>query len=125
MADKVVTLREMSAPGDITFKLTDFRNEIDPDAKVDITGYAFKLVVKHNLDDPDTEVLFPELTGAIVTAADGTFKFTLTTAHTSMASGSYVGEIRWWATGAATGKRPTDAWSVDYVVQPAVRIAEP
>ncbi len=117
MADKLITVRENSRPF-LTFEMVDFRNEVDPTLAVDITGWAFRLVVKNDIDDPDAQALV-DLAGVIVSAPAGTFSFTLTTAHTSLAPGTYVGEIRWWEDGVTTNP-PHDAWRVSYTVQKAV-----
>lgn len=125
MADKTIKVREDSAPGDQIFKLTTFRNEDDPAGVVDITNYVFKLIVKRNFNDPDVEALFDDLTGSIVTALSGIFKFVLTGAHTVLVPATYPGEIRWWASAPGTEEPPLDAWAVDYIVEPKVRFNEP
>ena len=125
MADITITVREGSAPGDLTFVLKDRRNEVDPLAEVDITGYAFKFIVKPTVDSDDDEAFF-DLSGSIVTAADGEYKFTLNATHTFFLPGTYPGEIRWWSGGApSTAEPPTDSLSVDYVVEPKIRQNEP
>jgi hypothetical protein len=99
----------------ITRVLLDVRNEDDPNAAVDITGYDFRFIVKQDMDLPDSEAWF-DLAGAIVTAASGIYSFTLTVAHTCQAPGTWPGEIRWWATGYAAGKPPTDRVAIDYEI---------
>ena len=113
MADKTITVRENTS-FTLTLQLRTFRNESAPTAIQNIAGYAFRLVVKRDRDDADAIALV-NLAGAIVTAASGTFSFTLTPAHTALASGTYPGEIRWWSSGTVTDP-PTDAWTADYVV---------
>ena len=125
MPSVTIEVHEGTEPGDQTFVMRDFRNASDPTAVVDITGYAFKLIVKRELDDPDSACLF-DLTGSIVTAADGTYKFTLTLAHTCMPAGDYIGQIRWWSGGApGTEEQPTDAIDCTYRVIGRVRLNEP
>lgn len=125
MADKFIVVREGSDPGDVTFVLRDFRSEDGPNERVDITGYVFKLIVKRDLADKDADAFF-DLTGAIVTALDGIFKFVLTREHTSFTPATYPAEIRWWKGGApATAEPPTDSFSVDYTVEQKIRRDEP
>lgn len=125
MADKIITVREGSNPGDFTFVLPDRRNEDDLEEPIDITGFAFKLIVKRSLDDADSLAFF-DLDGSVVSGTDGTFKFILTHEHTSMVPATYPAEIRWFSGGApATGTPPTDSFSVDYVVEQKVRRDEP
>ena len=124
MADKLLVFRENSIPGDVTFALKDRRNEDDPRAVVDITGYVFKLIVKRNLEDADADAFF-DLTGSIVSATDGTFKFVLTAAHTSFPPENYVGEIRWWTSAPGTEEPPLDSFSVSYSITGKVRRNEP
>lgn len=120
MATKRIVVRQNTTATLLTFKLTTFRNEASPKTVVDITGYAFYLIVKPDADLADSRAFF-DLAGSIVTAAEGTFRFTLTSAHTCLAPGTWPGEIRWFSGGApATGTPPTDAWSVDYVVEQAI-----
>ena len=123
MADKTITLVANTAPV-LTYQLTTFRSAANPYALVDITGYTFKLMVKPTLAAPDAQAFF-DLAGAIVTAASGIFSFTLTTAHTAFMPGTYPGQIRWWNSTPGAAEPPDDAWSVDYIIQPAVRLVEP
>lgn len=124
MADKSITVRENSEPGDQTFVLEDRRNEDDPRGVINITGYVFKLIVKRAFDDKDSEAFF-DLTGSIVSAAKGVFKFVLAREHTFMAPETYPAEIRWWTSAPATGQLPVDSFSVDYTVDTRVRKTEP
>lgn len=112
MADKKIEVGYNTGPL-LTFQLTDFRNENNSSGIVDITGYSFKLRVKKNLTDPDSAILV-SLNGSILVAASGTFTFQLTTAHTCLPPGKYVGQILWWS--GAVGTTPTDSWTVEYNV---------
>ena len=118
MATKTVRVRRNTSPT-LTFKLTDFRNEAGSTTAVNITGYGFRLVVKSTLDTPDAQTLI-SLAGTIVSATLGTFKFDLDVRHSGLAAGTYPAEIKWWKSGVATTDPPTDAWTVDYVVEEAV-----
>lgn len=119
MAQKVVTVRYNSSPTR-KFELLD-----EYGAAVNITGYTFKMIVKpflaHEIDGvlPDARAWFDK-TGAIITAASGTFKFDLTPAETCLPPGTYPGEIRWWS--GSTANPPTDSWSIDYVVEEAADV---
>lgn len=125
MPSATIEVHEGTEPGDQIFVMRSFRNAESPSTVVDITGYVFKLIVKREYDDLDSAALF-DLTGAIVTAANGTYKFTLTSAHTAMPAGDYIGQIRWWSGGApGTEEQPTDAISVRYTVIGKVRLNEP
>ena len=117
MADKIIMVRE-NVGAVLTYELTTFRNEADPNAVVNITGYAFQLRVRQTHIDDTGELVHTvkfDLAGTIVSATAGTFRFTLTPAHTALQPGTYAAEIVWWSTGTVTDV-PTDAWSVDYVV---------
>lgn len=118
MAEKTITVRELSRPTVTLQLLQNFRDESATSAAVNITGYAFKLIVKRDLDDADARAYF-DLAGTIVAAASGTVKFDLTLEHTALPAGTYPAEVRWWADGDTT-KPPSDAFSVDYVVERAV-----
>lgn len=117
MATEVITVGEKTRP---TIKKIwrDYRNEEDPTKALDITGYAFKLCVKRALTDPDSKAWF-DLSGAIVTAASGIYKFDLTTEHTCIPPGTWPGEIRVWTDGTTTNP-PHDRISLDFVVEKAV-----
>lgn len=125
MATKTINVRERSIPGVFTFRMKTFRNENTPNGTQDVTGWAFKLIVKRNLDDPDSRALF-DLTGTVPAGVLGDFQFTLGFAHTTLKPASYPAEIRWWTGGAPPiGTPPTDYFSTDYVVAAAVRDDEP
>lgn len=111
-----ITVRYNSSPV-ITRILRDSRNEVDSDAAVNISGYTIKLIVKQSMDTPDAQAWF-DLAASIVTAADGSYRFTLTPAHTCLPVGTWYGEIRWWS-GDATYP-PTDAIQINYVVEDVV-----
>ena len=117
MADIQISVRQNTRPI-ITRVLRDFRNESNPVAVVNITGYALKLSVKREITDSDSDAVF-DLSASIVTAASGTYRFTLTPEHTFLPAGTYPGEIRWWTDGTATNP-PHDALSVDFIIQTAV-----
>lgn len=123
MADKQVTVRVNTNPS-IRFQLTSFRNEDAPDTPVNITGYAFRFRARQVAQTPSASIpggydtvnieLF-DVSGTIVTAASGIFRFDLTETETTFAPGTYVAEIVWWSGGVVT-ENPTDAWSVDYTI---------
>ena len=114
---ETIAVRQNSRP---TLKrvLRDFRNQDDPGAPVDITGYVIKFIVKPDVDVPDAQAFF-DLPGVITTAVQGKFTLTLLEAHTALAPGNYPGEIRWWA-GGITTVPPTDAIAIDYIVERAI-----
>lgn len=98
----------------LRFQLPTFRNEDDPAGLVDITDYELELVVRRQ----DTAAEVFRLDGAIVTAASGIFKFTLTPLHTYLPAGTYDAEIRWWDTPGATIRgEADDAISIPYIVR--------
>ncbi len=107
-----ITLVGMTTPVEKKI-LKDHRNEADPEAPLDITGYTIKLIVKNSVDDVDSRVLF-ELSATLVTPTSGVYSFTFTTKHTSLAPGVYPGELRWW-TGVTT-VAATDAIPVDFEI---------
>jgi len=117
MADILLSVRQNTRPT-ITRVMRDFRNESNPGAVVNITGYALKLSVKREITDADTDAIF-DLSASIVTAASGTYRFTLTPEHTFLPAGVYPGEIRWWTDGTTTNP-PHDALSVDFEIQASV-----
>ena len=91
--------------GENTSPVLDFQMFDAYGAEVDITGDAFQLTVRFlDLVYPDDTVTRQswELAGTIVTAASGTFGFTLTTEHTTLVAGSYPCEIAWWSSGVTT-----------------------
>jgi len=120
MSDKTIRVREATEVVR-TFILAnaDIGSDVNPDDPVDITAYAFLLRVRRSyLDadgDPQNLVEFT-LAGAVVTAADGTFKFTLTTEHTTLVPGQYDAEILFWSSGTVTDP-PTGYWNTAYVVE--------
>jgi len=117
MADVEVSVRENTG-FPLTLVWKDRRNEEDPFGVVDITGYAFELVVGFNTVNDDGFLVFTEafkLTGSIVTAADGTYKFTFTPKETALAPGIYIGEINAWSSGTVT-EPPTDSLSFQLTV---------
>lgn len=118
MAEEQIVVRQNSRP-QITKVLKDRRNEDDPFGAVNITGYTFKLIVKRAFTDADSSALF-DLSGTIVTAASGIYRFTLTSEHTAFPPGVYFGEIRWWD-GSVSNNPPLDAIAVRYIVQQAVQ----
>ena len=77
----------------LTFGLVDFRDESNPSGVVDVTGYAFELVVR----EVATEAVVFRLEGEIVDAAQGLFSFTLSPQHTNLPPKDYSAELRWWA----------------------------
>lgn len=115
---ETITVRRNSRPV-ITRVLYDFRNEEDPEAVVDITDYVFKLIVKPFADSTDAQAFF-DLQASTVTAANGTYRFTLTPEHTCMRPGTYPAEIRWWSSAVAAGVPPLDSISIDFVVEDRV-----
>ena len=117
MADIRLSVRQNTRPT-ITRVMRDFRNESNPNAVVNITGYALKLSVKRAITDADSDAVF-DLSASIVTAASGTYRFTLTPEHTFLPAGVYPGEIRWWTDGTTTNP-PHDALSVDFEIQASV-----
>jgi hypothetical protein len=117
MADILLSVRQNTRPT-ITRVMRDFRNESNPNAVVNITGYALKLSVKRAITDADSDAVF-DLSASIVTAASGTYRFTLTPEHTFLPTGVYPGEIRWWTDGTTTNP-PHDALSVDFEIQTSV-----
>jgi len=117
---ETISVRYNSSPI-ITRVLRDFRNEVDPEAVVDITGYGFRFVVKRDLEDTDAEAWF-DLAGSIVTAAEGIYRFTLTPVHTCQCPGTWPGEIRWWSGGYVAGTSPTDSVLIDYEVLESVTL---
>lgn len=112
-SDSTITVRYNSSPV-ITRILRDERNEVDSDAAVNITGYTIKLIVKQSAELADTRAWF-DLAASIVTAADGSYRFTLTPAHTGIPAGSWPGEIRWWS--GSTDNPPNDAQQISFVVE--------
>ena len=96
----------------LTYNLTNFRNTLSPNEVIDITGYAFELVVRKR-----TGAEVWALNGTIVTAADGSFKFSLTHVQTFIPVGDYDAEIRWWASPPANRHNPDDAVVVPYIVK--------
>ena len=118
MADKSVSVRENTS-FDWTLQLLKFRDESQPSAIQSVAGYAFRFRVWQVSFDDDGDEVFTTLftvTGAIVTAASGTFKFALTPDHTCLPPGTYDGEVVWWSSGTPTTDVPTDSWSVEYEV---------
>lgn len=114
MADKTIIVQQRIKT-EVTYQLTTFRNEYDPFAVVDITGYTFKMLVKRDRADADS-LAWIDITGSIVDAASGLFKFELAAPQTALPEGNWPGIIRWWS--GSTGLPPNDAWSLDYVVEP-------
>jgi hypothetical protein len=119
MASETITVRYNSSPV-ITRILRDSRNEVDPDAAVNITGYTIKLIVKQSAELADSRAWF-DLAASIVTAADGSYRFTMTPEHTSIPAGSWPGEIRWWS--GSTDNPPTDATQILFVVEESLDLA--
>lgn len=117
MADKTIRVREYTRPT-IKVQLLDFRNEDDPRDEVDVASYEFDFTVKR--DPTDTEPLFTVegVPGTETEWERGIFYFYLTTAETSVPPGTYSGEICWWTDG-GTESPPHDAWTVDFIVEPA------
>jgi hypothetical protein len=113
MADKTIKVQQRTKLT-IQFQLTTFRDEYDPFAVVDITGYTFKLLVKRDPGDADS-LAWVNLTGTIEDATSGLFSFELSAAATSLAPGTWPGILRWWD--GSVLLPPVDAWSVDYTVE--------
>ena len=91
-------------------------------AAVSITGYAFRFRVyirTRNASDQNVDTEKFDLAGSIVTAAQGKFSFAFTHEHTSLAPGTYRGEIVAWSTGTITDP-PTERWAISYVVERAL-----
>lgn len=123
MADRTITVRRLTTPTR-TFVLTnsDLGDEEDPETVVDITNYVFKLLVKYDVtpgEFTDAQAAV-DVTGSIVTAADGTFKFDLAVHQTNLPPGTWPGEIRFWNSTPATGEPPDGVLTVDYIVEQAV-----
>jgi hypothetical protein len=92
---------------------------------INITGYSFKLIVKPFLSNedgklPDSRAWFDKA-GAIIVAADGTYKFVLTDLETTQAPGIYPGEIRIWS--GSTSLPPDYRISVEFEIEEAVNQA--
>lgn len=119
MAEKIITVTRLTQP--VLYDImTTFRDARDPLGAEDITGWTIKFSVKRSLDDVDGYEFFT-ITAAIVTAADGVYSLTFSSAETNMPAGRYPGELRWWKSGAVPATdMPFDRQSVDYVVQEAV-----
>jgi len=129
MPDKTISVLEYSHPT-LKFLLTDFRNEADPDAIVDISSYEFDLLVKRtplndgeDVRDSDTSayIWLESPMDDMAELALGTVTFYLTGSETSLPPGTYTGEIHWWDNG-GTDARPTDGWSVSFTVREAYDI---
>lgn len=93
-----------------------------PDNLVDITGYSFQLRVRRTpIENTGLGTkLLVDLAGTIVTAAEGTFKFDLTAAHTGLPPGSYPGELLTWTSGATTNP-PHYQKAITYTVARALK----
>jgi hypothetical protein len=120
MAELTINVREKSRP---TVDFADVTAWKDKAGRVvDITGWTLKLVVKRLVTDPDSQVLF-DLTGTIVTATEGAYRFTLDLSHTAFPPGTYPAEVRVW-TAAPGSNPPNDAKSVDFIIEPAIKLSE-
>jgi len=113
---ETITVRYNSRPV-ITRIMKDERNEIDPDAAVDINGWTIKLIVKQDRNLPDARAWF-DLSASLISVTDGTYKFELTEEHTCLPPGTWPGEIRWWK--ALSYVPPDDAIQVNFVVEDVV-----
>ena len=83
-----------------------------------ITGKTIKLAVKRDIEDLDSAKLF-DLQGTVTSGPSGLVSFAFTGVHTGLA-GTYVGELRRWASGSSTNRLPEDAYDVSFNVNPAV-----
>lgn len=124
--EDAISINEGTRPV-VTKQLLDFRNDsmtvngetgkMPSQSPVDITGYTFELVIKRQpvgfrVQDGypqvyDSDTYATRYDGTIVSATDGTFKFTLDDSITSC-YGEYPAEIRWWKSGDSTSAEPTD-----------------
>lgn len=88
----------------LSYRLSTFRDENAPSGIVDITGYVFELIVR--TVEAGEEVF--RLTGEIVSASSGTFKFNLTPEHTFLTPDDYEAELRWFVPPDAPTTAPVD-----------------
>lgn len=121
-----ITVVEQSAPR-ITKQLSDFRNDsltatgtfgtAANQNPVVITGYTFQLLIKRTpigiraqdgrAQTYDEDVYALTYNGTILDPDEGTFYFQLD-ANATACYGTYVAEIRWWASGVSTLGAPSD-----------------
>jgi hypothetical protein len=97
------------------FILQTFWDERAPQGIVDVTPWAFQMMVKRNEDDPDdfavfdlfenAPPMFPATTG-IPIRFFGQFGFTIGPVQNDIAPGNYFGEIRGWDGVAVPGADP-------------------
>lgn len=72
---------------------------------VDITGYLFELTcrfVDFRRDDKTVARVTWTITGSVVTATEGKFRFTFSTTQSTIPPGQYAGEMKVWTGGAVT-----------------------
>jgi len=118
MSDETIKVRYNSAPT-IKRVMKDARNEADPEAVLDISAYDIKLIVKQDVELPDSRAWF-DVDASVTDGLNGEYEFALTAAQTCNCPGTWPGEIRWWAAGYVAGTPPTDAISVDFVIDDVV-----
>lgn len=121
MADFTIRVREKSRPTVVFAGTTAWKDRSN--LPQDITGWVLKLAVKPTFDAPDSEVIF-DLTATLgADPTQGEFYFAMTQEQTCLAPGTYPAEIRVWSSG-STSLPPHDGRSVDFVVEPAIKIVE-
>lgn len=116
---ETISVVENTRPKERRILRQDVRDQSAGSERVDITGYVFKLIVKSNVDLPDSRAFF-DLAATLFDAVNGVYDFDFTIAHTGLAPRSYPGEIRYWDDGDET-KQPTDRILINYVVEGAVQ----
>lgn len=98
-ASKTLTIREGAVQA-FDFQLLDAYGTY-----VNIAGYLFELAcrfVDFRRDDKTVARQSWTITGSIVTAADGKFRFTFTTTQSQIPPGQYPCEMKVWTGGAVT-----------------------
>lgn len=92
------------------------------------TAAAFERIWKAlDLLDAKLDAIQAELSEHRMAVAGSIEKLIASTAsaHTALMPGTYPGQIRWWNSAPGAAEPPDDTWSVDFIVQPAVRLIEP
>jgi hypothetical protein len=117
MPSEAIEVVRMTKP-EIIRILYKTRDESNPKTPFNIYGYTIKLIVKNKLSDIDARALF-DLAATIVTDSAGTYKFTLTTAHTCLPAGTYPGQLRWWSGSSAVA--PDDSIDISFIVTDSVK----